>query len=68
MCVRVYVCVCTHTRVLSPVQLFETPLTVAHQAPLYRISYGPHKKKSKKNVKMKSLRNSTMKYLLDIEC
>ena len=32
MCVCVCVCVCT--RVLSRVQLFATPWTVAHQAPL----------------------------------
>ena len=34
VCVCVCVCVCMLTSVLSSVQLFATPWTVAHQAPL----------------------------------
>ena len=30
------VCVCVHTQMLSHAQLFETPWTVAYQAPLSR--------------------------------
>ena len=36
MCVCVFVCTRAHTQMLSHVQLFETPWTVAYQAPLSR--------------------------------
>ena len=34
VCVCVCVCVCVYVSLFSPVQLFATPWTVAHQAPL----------------------------------